>query len=118
MGVWVAKPNLGGDERIRWQSPAGRSLNRWITSGGKLLVTNRRVLFQPNRFDMFTGKSLWDCPLTSAIGIAVVDRDPAVLSGGMRKRIEIQTSDGTQIFVMNQVDKKAQALRKLLNLTE
>ncbi len=118
MGVWIAKPKLGADERICWQSPAGRSLNRWITSGGTLVVTNRRLLFQPNRFDTFTGKSTWACPLDSATGIAVVDRDPTVLSGGMRKRIEIQTSDGTQIFVVNQVDEKAKALRKLLNLIE
>jgi len=78
------------------------------------MVTNRRVLFQPNRFDTITGKKPWECPLASVTGVDVVDRDPAVLAGGMRKRLGIQTSDGLKIFVVNDLEKKVAELREML----
>jgi hypothetical protein len=118
MGVWVAKPKLEADERIRWQSTAGRSLNRWITSGGRLIVTNQRVLFQPNRFDVITGKKPWECPLTSVTGLYSLDRDPTVLAGGLRKRLEIQTLDGAETFVIDQLNDKIQTLRELPGVVE
>ncbi len=114
MGLWLAQPKLEADEAIRWQSSAGRSLNRWITSGGKLVVTNRRVLFQPNRFDAVTGKKPWECPLASVTGFEAVDRDLTVLAGGMRKRLGIQTSDGVKIFVVNDLEEKVSELREIL----
>jgi hypothetical protein len=114
MGLWLAQPKLEADETIRWQSSAGRSLNRWITSGGKLMVTNRRVLFQPNRFDTVTGKKPWECPVASVTGFETVDRDLAVLAGGMRERLGVQTVDGTEIFVVNNLGKKVVELRELL----
>lgn len=114
MGLWLAQPKLEADETIRWQSSAGRSLNRWITSGGKLAVTNRRVLFQPNRFDAITGKELWECPLASVMGFEAVDRNLTVLAGGMRARLGVQTSDGVEVFVVNDLEKKVMELREIL----
>ena len=117
MGLWLAQLKLEADEAIRWQSSAGRSLNRWITSGGQLVVTNRRVLFQPNRFDTVTGKKPWECPLASVMGFETVGRDLTVLAGGMRKRLGIQTSDGVKIFVVNDLEKKVTELREILPRT-
>jgi hypothetical protein len=114
MGLWLAQPKLDADETIRWQSSANRSLNRWITSGGQLMVTNRRVLFQPNRFDAVTGKKPWECSLPSVTGFDVLDRDLTVFAGGMRKRLGIQTSDGVKIFVVNDLEKKVAELREML----
>lgn len=115
MGLWLAEPKLEAGEAIRWQSSAGRSLNRWITSGGRLTVTNKRVFFQPNRFDTATGKTPWECPLASVAGFEAVDRDLTVAAGGTRKRLGIQTSDGVEIFVVNSLEKKLSELRKLLS---
>jgi hypothetical protein len=115
MGLWLAKPNLEAGEEIRWQSAAGRSLNRWITSGGWLAVTDKRVLFQPNRFDAATGKRPWECPLASVRAIDAADRDPAMLSGGVRKRLGIQTSEGVELFVVNGLEKKVAELREALS---
>jgi hypothetical protein len=117
MGLWLPEPKLEAGEIIRWQSSAGRSLNRWITSGGKLLVTNRRVLFQPNRFDTLTGKTPWGCPLASVTGFDIVERDLAVLAGGMRRRLGIQTQDGVESFVINDLEKKVMELREIISQT-
>ena len=78
-------------------------------------MTNRRFLFQPNRLDGFTGKKQWECPLTSVVGFEEVDRDPTVLAGGMRRRLGIQTRDGVEVFVVNDLEKKAMELREMLS---
>jgi len=115
MGFWIAHPKLEEGEAIRWESSAGRALNRWITSGGRLVVTNKRVLFQPNRFDAMTGKRPWGRPLTSVKDVQAVDRDPTVLAGGMRKRLGIQTADGIEVFIVNNVTTKVADLRGLFS---
>lgn len=114
MGFWLARPRLETDETIRWQSSAGRSLSRWITSGGQLIVTNHRVLFQPNRFDRLTGKRQWECPLASVTGLEAVDRDPTVLAGGLRKRLKIQTQDDHEIFILNHLDERMEELEEFI----
>jgi hypothetical protein len=114
MGLWLAEPKLEAGEAIQWQASAGRSLNRWTTSGGRLTVTNKRVLFQPNRFDTATGKTPWECPLTSVSGFEAVGRDLTVPAGGTRLRLGIQTSTGVEIFVVNGLEDKLLELRKLL----
>src|SRR5215475_15999661 len=115
MGLWLAQPKLEAGETIRWQSSAGRSLNRWITSGGRLVVTNRRALHQPNRFDTATRKKPWECPLASVTGVEIIDRNLTVLAGGMRKRLGIQTLDGVELFVINDLEKKVMELREVLS---
>lgn len=114
MGFWLAEPKLEVGETIRWQSAAGRSLNRWITAGGRLIVTDRRVLFQPNRFDAATGKKPWECPLAAVTGFKEVDRDVTTLAGGSRKRLGIQNPDGVEMFVVNDLEKKVIELREAL----
>jgi hypothetical protein len=115
MGLWLAQPKLETGETIRWQSSAGRSVNRWITSGGRLTVTDRRVVFQPNRFDTATGKKPWECPLASVAGFEAVDRDLTALAGGTRKRLGIQTSEGVELFVVNDLDDKVLELRDIFS---
>jgi hypothetical protein len=66
---------------------------------------------------MVTGKRPWECALASVTGLVEVDRDPATLAGGVRKRLGIQTPDGTEIFVINQLNNKANAIRELLDLS-
>lgn len=110
MSFWLAHPKLQVGEVIAWESSAGRALNRWITSGGRLVVTNRRVVFQPNRFDAMTGKRTWECSLSSVDGVQVVDRDLTVLAGGVRKRLGIQTTEGLELFVVDDATAKAAEL--------
>jgi hypothetical protein len=112
MGLWLARMKLETGEVIRWESLAGRALNRWITSGGQLVVTDQRVLFQPNRIDAATGKKPWECPLGSIVDIEPIGREPAV--GGLRRRLGIKTSSGVEIFVVNNLKKKVVELRELL----
>jgi hypothetical protein len=114
MSIWIAQPKLESGEAIRWKSSAGRALNRWITSGGQLVVTDRRLLFQPNRFDVATGKKLWELPLDNVVDIEPVNREPTVTAGGSRRRLGIKTSSGVEIFVVNNLKTKIGELRGLV----
>jgi hypothetical protein len=77
-------------------------------------VTDRRILFQPNRFDVATGKKSREYPLTSVTGVEAVDRNASELGGGLRERLGIRTSDGVEVFVVNDLAKKISKLRELL----
>ena len=82
-----------------------------------MVVTDQRVFFQPNRIDAVIGGKPWECPLTAVTEVEIIDRDRTVLAGGMRERLGIQTGDGTEIFVVNDLKKKIVELRKLLGLS-
>lgn len=117
MGILNAPPKLKPREMIRWRSFASRAVSRWRTSGGKLIVTDQRVFFQPTHIDAVIGGKSWECPLTAVTGVEIVERDLTVLAGGMRERLGIQTVDGTKIFIVNNLKQKVVELHKLLGQT-
>jgi hypothetical protein len=116
MGFWLAQLKLETGETIRWKSAAGRVLSRWITSGGQLVATDRRVFFQPNRFDSLIGRKPWECPLDAVTGIEDLAREGVTLTEGTRKRLEIQTKHGSETFIVNKLKEKVPKLRELLRL--
>jgi hypothetical protein len=117
MNILVARPKLQPAEAIRWKTLANRVLSSRNTSGGQLVLTDSRIFFQPNRIDTMLGRNPWECPVGAVTGIETVDRDRAVLAGGMRKRLGIQTTDGVEIFVVNNLEEKVAELRGLLHDT-
>jgi hypothetical protein len=114
MGILNARPKLKPNETIRWKALANRVVGQWATSGGQLVVTDRRVFFQPNRFGLATRRKSWECPINGVKGIEIVDRDRAVLAGGMRKRLGVKTASGDEVFVVNHLEEKMDELRTLL----
>jgi len=114
MGILQVRPRLEPGETLRWKALANRVLNPAVTSGGRLVVTDRRVLFQPNRYDMMLGREIWERPLDAVTGVEVVGRDAAVFAAGMRKRLGIRTADGLEVFVVNRLKKKVPELLALL----
>jgi hypothetical protein len=114
MGILQIRPKLEPGEVLRWKSLANRVISRASTAGGQLVVTDRRVLFQPNRFDARLGREVWERPLDAVTGIETVGRDANVFTGGPRKRLGIRTADGYEVFVVNRLEKKEDRLRELL----
>jgi len=115
MGILNARPKLRPDEVMRWKTLANRVVSPRIASGGQLIVTDRRVLFQPNRFDTAIGRKPWECPLEYVTGIESVSRSRDALAGGLRERLGIQTADGVEIFVVNKLEKKMMEVREFLH---
>jgi hypothetical protein len=114
MGLWVTKFNLRPGETVLWEALANH-VRHGIAVGGKLAVTDQRLLFQPNRIDKATGRKAWDCPRAAISGVDELPRRPlAILGGGIRQRLAIQTDDGPEVFVINHLDRQVPELRKLL----
>lgn len=115
MGILQIHPQLEPGEKLRWKCFANRVIGRGaITAGGQLAVTDRRILFQPNRIDTALGREVWERPLDGVTGIESVGRSAAVFAGGVRRRLGIQTEDGHEVFVVNRLKKKMSDLRALL----
>ena len=122
MGILNARPKLEPGEELRWKAAAnhvaGPSYAFWgmtSSSSGQLVVTNRRVFYQPSRVDTLARQKRWERPLDAVTDIEIVDRDGAdVFAGGMRDRLGIRTADGIEVFVVNQLEKKMAELRELL----
>jgi hypothetical protein len=114
MGILQVRPELEPGEALRWKALANRVLRGGVTAGGQLVVTDRRLLFQPNRYDRMLGRKVWQCPLDAVTGVGTVGRDAAIFAGGLRRRLGIETTDGEQVFVVNRLGKKVAELRGLL----
>jgi|tagenome__1003787_1003787.scaffolds.fasta_scaffold18850988_1 hypothetical protein len=119
MGLLVARPKLEPGELLRFNALAnhveGPSYTLWglnAAAGGRLVVTDRRVFFQPGRVDGMLRARRWVKPLDAVTGLEVVDRDGAeVFAGGMRRRLGIRTADGVEVFVVNGLEEKIPELR-------
>lgn len=114
MGVFLPKLELREGEKAIWEAWANH-VRRAVAVGGVLAVTDERLLFQPNRIERWLRRKTWNCPRDSVVGIEAIARDwKAVLGGGVRRRLAIQTTTGVEIFVVSDVDRRVAELRDLL----
>jgi hypothetical protein len=117
MSFLVSSPSLSDGETVRWSLSANRAERWWYASGGKLFVTDRRILFQPNRLDSLFGKQTWECPLSRVKKIEGVDRSGTeALAGGSRRRLAIGTPEGVELFVVRDSSRTALKLKDFLDL--
>ena len=114
-GFWVRKPTLQADEVARWQTAANRTQgNRSV--GGRLFLTNQRVLFEPNRVDSITGGQRWSVDLTEVHEVGVEKRGMNPVSGALRKRLRLKCTGTTELFVVNHVDEVIDVLKTALSV--
>jgi hypothetical protein len=70
-----------------------------------LFLTDKRLVFRPNRIDSITGGKPWACDLgqIDAVGASPPDGQP--FSGGIRTRLRVETTDAdVERFVVNHLD--------------
>lgn len=125
MGILNAQPKLEPGEALHWKARAnhvdGPSYVFWgmtSSSSGQLVVTDRRVFYQPSRVDTLFRQKRWERPLDAVLDIEVVNRGSRegvdVFAGELRDRLGIKTEEGIEVFVVNQLEKKMVELRGLL----
>ena len=90
MRVWFPKPDLKSDEVVLFQAAANLFRGKRAI-GGRITVTDQRLLFVPNRLDGLTGGSRVDVA-RSAVGNV---RTTAASKQTIRPQVEIEHSDGT-----------------------
>lgn len=116
MGRWVREPNLFPGERVVWRRNANREQTSLRQVGGRLFLTNHRLLFVANRFDDATGGDPWSCTTTDIAAVAVEPSRPALPFFGWtaqrRRRLRVEPRAGdAELFVVNRVEDAASTLR-------
>jgi hypothetical protein len=85
------------------------------TKGGRLIVTNHRVLFRPRRFDRLFGARDLTVPRAAVAAIEIAPRTRGLFDGGLRRRLAIRLRDGTEhLFVVNRAAQLVTVLRSEL----
>jgi hypothetical protein len=87
LGLRVPAPDLEDGESVRWEDRANRFRGKVWPIGGGLFLTNRRLIFVPNKIEskVFLGK-----PWSVDLG----DLDRAFVGGGLLKTVRVVDRDG------------------------
>jgi hypothetical protein len=116
MGWWIRQPQVAPGDHVMWSVYANREKSALRYVGGRLLVTEDQVIFQPNRFDSNLGGEVQRWQLSD---VRAVDAEPRRLTlpffglaARNRKRLRITMSTGqVELFVINHVDTAIEYLR-------
>jgi len=95
-GPWTIEPG----ESVLWEKKANRTQGARAV-GGKLVLTDRRLLFAPHAVDRATGGTAWITPLADVDEAGQAPRDVSLgsmFSGGLAKRLRVTTSGGDEEF--------------------
>jgi len=110
---WVPDTPLEDGETERTSLLANHSRGG-IAVGGKLVITNRRLVFRPGRVDRKLGAKVWSVPLAHITEIGKRKRTWNPFDGGLRTRLRIVTHDGAEhLFVVNGLDDVIATLQQL-----
>lgn len=103
---WLAKiEGLDGETEV-FSVLANRTQSTNRAVGGKLFVTNRRLLFAPHLFDSILGGETRTIFLTEITQISTQNAGGDTFGGGLRNRLRIDLKNGAnELFVINKLDK-------------
>jgi hypothetical protein len=105
---------LTADEHVQITRLASMAQGR-MTKGGRLFVTNHRVLFRPHVIDRLFGARDVSMPRSEVAEVDVAPRTRGLFDGGLRRRLVIRLRDGNEhLFVVNRVEALASDLRREL----
>ena len=80
--------------------------------GGRLYLTDSRLIFQPHRFDAALNGQSWSSSLEQVREVRTELSDGGLLTGGVRTRLLIRTDGSTDLFVVHHVDDAVQRIRE------
>jgi hypothetical protein len=113
---WLPKPNLEQGERLIW-SVSGNRMQGPRPVGGRLFVTDRRVIFAPNLGEKLLKGKRWEFPRSAIEALTISGQGRDLSEGGLRRRITITTVDGEHSFLIAHADRVVTHLREALGLT-
>jgi hypothetical protein len=110
----VGDPTLLPGESVAWCKGLAR-VGKRSTHGGVLYISDKRVLFLPNRFERFFGSATWDCYLSE---IARVERVPSginPLTGSLGGKFTIVTKAAERVtFASYSADEPVRLLESVI----
>lgn len=121
MGSWIDEVELAPGEQLVWKRLANRQQGAYRVVGGRLILTNQRLVFTPHKLDGATGGESWSRDLGRISRVAIEPRHlglPLVTPNvGLRRRLRIEEHDGTvNVFVVNRVEDVVSAIAAAIAL--
>lgn len=114
---WQA-PALEVDEAVILTVPANLVLYG-VARGGNLVLTNRRLIFQPNSFEAWLRMKPRSWTRDSITAVGVARRGANLFGGALKRRLRLSLGDsGVLRFVVPRADETASQIAGLLRLTE
>lgn len=108
-GGWLTSQEAHAGEDVSWSRLANRMQGSRAV-GGKLFLTDQRILFCPHRVDGLLFGKPWSVELAAVSEIGVEPKGSGKASkfgGGMRDRLRIRTADGSEdLFVVKQLEEE------------
>jgi hypothetical protein len=102
---WLKSVEAEPDERLVWSQLANRVQSSHRAVGGKLILTDRRLVFCPHWVDAATGGKTWSLPLADIARVGITPKGGDRFAGGLRDRLRIELVDGgEQLFVIKRLD--------------
>lgn len=118
--LWFNKPILNPGEKILQSFPVNHTQGKRAV-GGKLFVSNSRLIFVPNRIDAFFKGKTWSLDIQDIENISTESPNLSVnniFSGAWRKRLRITSYDkNTALFVVNDLEHVIEELNQLTAAT-
>jgi hypothetical protein len=109
---WIEEV-LEQGETLTWSRRANRFQGSRAV-GGRLALTDRRLMFAPHRFDAALVGKPWEARLDEVRTAGIEPRGSSVkglFGGGMRKRLRIRTAAGEEEhFLVNKLDQVLESL--------
>lgn len=95
---WLKSVQAEPQEQVLWSQGANRIQPSGRAVGGKLFLTDRRLVFCPHWVDGATGGKTWEVSLATVAAVGTAEKR------GRRERLRIELADGDeQLFVVNRV---------------
>ena len=108
---WVREADAEPDEQVVWSRAANRTQSSSRAVGGKLFLTDRRLVFCPQWIDAITGGQRWSVGLSEVSGVGVQPKGGDRLGGGLRDRLRLELADGGhELFVINHLSELVERL--------
>ena len=106
---------LEQDEAVLWSRRANRFQGSRAV-GGRLALTDRRLMFAPHRFDAALVGKRWEAKLSEIRTVGIEPRGSGVkglFGGGMRKRLRVRAAAGDEEhFLVNKLDHVLESLEE------
>lgn len=117
---WLSDHDALENETVSWEKGCNRTQSSGRAVGGKMFVTNKRVLFSPHHFDAALGGEKLSIPLEAIEEVSLESPGTSGIKdrlwgGGARTRLRLDLTDGSaELFVMNGVSNAAEYIKSVI----
>jgi hypothetical protein len=112
--ILFASVTLFEDEVVVWHRLSGMWQKQWRNVGGQLILTNKRLIFTPHRFDRILMGKVCQFFLDDIVSIQI--KEPYIIPNNIRRLLSVETKTSEEgLFIPNWIDDTYHVLLQAIN---